>query len=140
MGLAIMGQAAHSLRVGGGEGGADGAAEAVADEVDAADAQGVQEAEPVREHVLDRELVAEGRRLRSPEAAAVQAHHAVLPGQQRHPLVVEAQVAVAVVVEEDDLRRAPGVGEVVVLVVEVVAVDVYGGHRKLLSTTGPFLV
>jgi hypothetical protein len=91
--------------------------------VDVGDAERIEEASPVREHVLDGELVAVGRRFRPPEAATVHADDAVFGGEDGDPFVVQVEVAVAEVVEEDDLRRLPGVGVVVVLVVKVGAVD-----------------
>ena len=116
------GDGVEAFRVLVGELEGDGAADGFADEMHPLQGKEVQEVAEVGGETVQGPLVAGFGDGGAPEAAGVHADDAVLAGQQGRPGVPEAAALGVAVVEDDGLhalRGAPGVGEVVVIVVHL---------------------
>jgi hypothetical protein len=95
----------------------DGAADRLADQVRLGDLEVIHEVDQVGREALERPRVAGWRHGRPAEASGIETDHPELAGEQRHPRVPEARVLGVAVMQDDGLRRRPGIGEAVVLVV-----------------------
>ena len=107
------------------------AAHGFADQMNAPEAEVVQQPAEVGGKAAQRPAVAFGRHGGAAEAAGVKPDYAVLAGQQGHPSVPEAGVFGVAVMQHHGLGTAPRVGEIVIVVVQIQRViDAGVGHKR----------